>query len=57
MDSAMVTLSMFVLPFDLWHYAKKLLELNHKVFLKPSDIKTCFEKPLESFQQVYLNFF
>jgi len=38
------------------HYAKKSLELNLKTFLKPSDVKTCLEKALESFQQVYLNF-
>ena len=41
---------------DKGHYAKKSLELNLKTFLKPSDVKTCLEKALESFQQVYLNF-
>jgi len=39
-----------------FHYAKKSLKLNLKTFLKPSDVKTCLEKALESFQQVYLNF-
>jgi len=33
------------------HYAKKLLELNLKTFLKPSDVKTCLEKHWKVFSR------